>query len=98
MTGPVRPLHDGTSSRRLRHIHRTSRDLDRDHQQRRCTMNMNTLHPLRYLPVLVLMAACAPSSGPYSSATTGALGGPADTRTASAGALSGSSIMPQAAP
>ena len=61
-------------------------------------MNMNTLHPLRYLPVLVLMAACAPSSGPYSSAATGALGGPADSRTASAGALSGSSIMPQAAP
>jgi hypothetical protein len=35
-------------------------------------MNRNTLHPLCYLPVLVLMAACAPSSGPDSSATTGA--------------------------
>jgi hypothetical protein len=70
-------------------------------------MNRNTLLPLRFLPVLVLMAACAPSPGPYStyespqtpsSATAGALGGPGDSRMTSAGALSGSSIMPQAAP
>ncbi len=70
-------------------------------------MNTNTLRPLRYLPVVVLMAACAPSPRPYSpyessqtpsSATTGALGGPGDFRTTSAGALSGSSILPQAAP
>jgi hypothetical protein len=67
-------------------------------------MNRNTLRPLRYVPVLVLMASCVPSSETYgtyqpsrtpSSATAGALGGPGDPRMSSAGALSGSSIMPQ---
>ena len=70
-------------------------------------MNRKTLLSLCCLPVFALMAACAPSPGTYStydsprtpsSPTAGALGAPGDPQMSSAGAFSGSSIMPQAAP